>query len=81
MKIIANGNSIKIKRIKSGMTLTEVAKKGGLCLGTMSKIENGVSGTRPPNAKKICKILNSEFEELFKLIDAGGTDHDQNSYD
>jgi len=67
-KIISKSN-FKPIRIKSGKSQNELAKLTGTTVGTISRLENQLSGTSPKTAKAIATALGVEFDELFYILD------------
>lgn len=60
---------IKISRVKKGMSIRQLAKNAGINPVTISKIENGLSKPNPSTASKICVALDTDFDQLFEIID------------
>lgn len=57
------GNMIKLMRIESGISQTELAKEIGIAQNSLSKIEHN---KRPPKFETVCKIAEiCEFEIMF----------------
>lgn len=70
MKIKAKNNLRKCRIIK-GFTQVELAEKVELTPQMIGQLENGISGVNPSNAKKIVKVLNVEFDDVFELVERG----------
>lgn len=58
-------NNIKRARKLNGMTVYDVAQKVGITAGAVSRIERGLSGVRPSNAKKLAETLGISIEEVI----------------
>ncbi len=59
------GARLKQIREKKGISLREMELEGELDRHILSKIENGKTNLTLYSMKKICKVLNITFEELF----------------
>lgn len=58
--------SLKIKRIKEGFTQKELAKKSGVGVATIHRIEkNGIETIPVYTLRKLAKALNTTVHELF----------------
>jgi len=66
-KIISRSN-FKSIRIKAGKSQNELAKLTETTVGTISRLENQLSGTSPKTAKAIATVLGVEFDELFHIV-------------
>lgn len=64
--VLANGAAITQKRVKSGMTMSEVASRVGVSCAPIMRAERGGS-VSPSTAAAICKALNAPFDELFTI--------------
>jgi DNA-binding XRE family transcriptional regulator len=67
MKIFAKG-TLKLNRIMSGFTIVQLAEKVDMsaqALGQVERLKNGIS---PENAKKVCEVLEKEFDEVFMFV-------------
>lgn len=56
-------------RIKSGYSITELAQAVGVSQQFISAIMKGVYAPSPKTAKKICDILEVEFDEVFEIVE------------
>jgi len=57
------GDMIKLMRIESGISQTELAKEIGIAQNSLSEIEHN---KRPPKLETVCKIAEiCEFEIMF----------------
>lgn len=61
------GQRLKTLRKAYGISQEKFAEKLNLSTNTISTIETGKSFIKYPTLKNICKALNIEPEELFKL--------------
>lgn len=61
------GERLKTLRKAYGLSQEKFAEKLGLSTNTISTIETGKSFIKYPTLKCICKALNIEPEELFRL--------------
>jgi len=68
-KLKLKGDKFTILRLKKGWTLSALAIEVGVHHGTLSRIENCQTTVRPGVAAKICKTLETEFDDLFEIID------------
>jgi len=58
--------SIKISRIKNGLTQKQLREKSNTSLNTIVALEKGrIDGVRVGTLKKIAKVLNLTVPELF----------------
>ena len=55
-------------RIKSGYSMTELAKRVEVSPQFISAIINGTYNPSPATAKKICDALQVEFDEIFDIV-------------
>lgn len=58
-------NNIRNIRLSRGMRMTEVAKKSGLSLSAMSKVEKGVRRLKQSQLMQLCSILSCKLSDLF----------------
>lgn len=58
-------NNIRNIRLACGMKMTELAKKSGLSLSAVSKIEKGVRRLNQKQLLSICKILGCKLSDIF----------------
>lgn len=61
------GNKVKAIRQKHSLTLSEVADKAQISLGTLSKIENGVSSSTIETLEKLAGALGVSIYSLFSF--------------
>lgn len=58
-------NRIKEARKSKGLTVYDVAETVGVTPGVISRVERGLSGMRPANAKKLAKALDLTIEQVL----------------
>ncbi len=58
-------NNIRTIRLKNGMKMTELARKAGLSLSAVSKIEKGVRRLNQKQLLNICNILGCKLSDIF----------------
>ena len=58
-------NNIRNIRLASGMKMTELARKTGLSLSAVSKIEKGVRRLNQKQLLNICNILGCKLSDIF----------------
>ena len=58
-------NNIRTIRLKNGMKMTELARKTGLSLSAVSKIEKGVRRLNQKQLLNICNILGCKLSDIF----------------
>lgn len=56
---------IKQARKQKGMTVYDVADKVGVTAGVISRVERGLAGLRPENARKLAKVLDLNIEQVL----------------
>ncbi|PWL85903.1 MAG: XRE family transcriptional regulator [Oscillospiraceae bacterium] len=59
---------ISLARIFSGLSMRELARRAGINIGTVSRLESSRQSVTPKTAKAICDALNRNLNDLF-LID------------
>ena len=64
------GNRIKALRKEKNMTLDELAKKSGVALATLSRMENNKMTGTLDSHKNICKTLGTSLADLYRDIEA-----------
>lgn len=74
-KIIAT-NNLKLLRIKAGHSQHSLAEMAKVTPGTISRIENGITGANPRTAKAISEILEFSFDQLFEIIEEGAGENE-----
>lgn len=67
MKVMAKKDKITKKRVKKGLTGSEIAKRVGITSKGYFNIETNYHGANPDTAKSICDVLNADFDELFEI--------------
>ena len=58
-------NNIRNIRLKNGMKMTELARRTGLSLSAVSKIEKGVRRLNQKQLLNICSILGCKLSDIF----------------
>ena len=58
-------NNIRNIRLANGMKMTELARKTGLSLSAVSKIEKGVRRLNQKQLLNICNILGCKLSDIF----------------
>ena len=58
-------NNIRTIRLNAGMKMTELARKTGLSLSAVSKIEKGVRRLNQKQLLNICNILGCKLSDIF----------------
>ena len=58
-------NNIRNIRLASGMKMTELARKSGLSLSAVSKIEKGVRRLNQKQLLNVCNILGCKLSDIF----------------
>lgn len=54
-------------RIKKGYSISKLAREIKMTRVTVQNIFNNNAKTTPETAKKICDVLDVEFDEIFKI--------------
>ena len=67
MKIITKREDFSLARIRKNLTKKELAKLVKVSPEALGQIERGILNAGVKTANKICKVLDSEFEEIFEL--------------
>lgn len=57
--------NIKRARKLKGLTVYDVAAKVGVTAGAISRVERGLSGLRPANARKLAEVLDLTVEQVL----------------
>lgn len=65
MKIIVKTDVMQKKRAELGYSVRGLAKKAGLSSGYCSQLELHKRFPSPAAAKKLCKALQIQFDDLF----------------
>lgn len=65
---LALGEKIRRLRKQAGLTLDALAQKSGLGLGTVSRIENGKTGSNLSTHLKLCEALGLPLAELYQDV-------------
>ena len=63
------GNHIQEFRVNKGWSQTELANRVKVSRNTISSIETGQYGPTAYLAMKLCRELNTTFEELFYFLE------------
>ena len=65
--------NVNLKQLRKalGLTQRQVAAAIGLKPGSYCDIENGKKGTKPATAKKLGKVLDFEWTDLYKEAENG----------
>ena len=58
-------NNIRNIRLAAGMKMTELARRSGLSLSAVSKIEKGVRRLNQKQLLNVCAILGCKLSDLF----------------
>ena len=58
-------NNIRNIRLSAGMKMTELARRSGLSLSAVSKIEKGVRRLNQKQLLNICNILGCKLSDIF----------------
>lgn len=62
------GKSFCMERIRRGMTIQELAKRSGLSVTVISRMDGEVTkAVRPLSAQKLCVALGMTFDDLFTI--------------
>lgn len=70
MKILkVNSGRLSELRIKQGDSCRSLSEKAGVHYSVISRLESGVSTTRPANAVHLANALGVPFGELFEIVD------------
>lgn len=59
------GMEIKVARIRSGLSTTEVGKITGMCSGSIGRIENGKTDTKILSYKRIADALQVDMKNFL----------------
>ena len=59
---------LRQSRIKAGYSQKRLVEELKLSINYISMLENGRKNPSPGVAKKICNILNKEFDDIFYII-------------
>ncbi|MGB2651979.1 MAG: XRE family transcriptional regulator [Candidatus Omnitrophota bacterium] len=63
------GKSIRYLRKERDMTLEDLAKKSGVALATLSRMENDKMTGTLASHNRICKALNTSIAELYRELE------------
>ena len=58
------GERIQRLRLAAGLTLTDLADKAGVSVGTVWNLENSVGDTQLSTLQKLCKALKINLSDL-----------------
>lgn len=62
-------NNIRNVRLSRGMKMTQLAKRAGLSLSAMSKVEKGVRRLKQTQMLQLCGILDCKLSDMFIKAD------------
>lgn len=62
----AVGMNVKIARVKKHMTIQELAKKAGMSVTTICRLERGIGNTRMFSINKVAEVLEVDVKELIE---------------
>lgn len=60
------GMNVKIVRVKANMTIQELAKKAGMSVTTISRLERGIGTARMFSINKIANALGIDVKTLLE---------------
>ena len=60
------GINVKIARVKKNMTIQELAKKAGMSVTTISRLERGIGNARMFSLQKIADVLEVDVKSLIE---------------
>lgn len=60
------GMNVKIARVKKNMTIQELAKKAGMSVTTISRLERGIGNARMFSVNKIAEVLEVDVKTLVE---------------
>jgi len=60
------GMNVKIARVKKNMTIQELAKKAGMSVTTISRLERGIGNARMFSIIKIAEVLEVDVKALVE---------------
>ena len=60
------GMNVKIARVKKNMTIQELAKKAGMSVTTISRLERGIGNARIFSVNKIAEVLEVDVKTLVE---------------
>lgn len=60
------GMNVKIARVKKNMTIQELAKKAGMSVTTISRLERGIGNARMFSINKIAEVLEVDVKTLVE---------------
>lgn len=63
--------SFRELRIKKGFSIIMLAHKLNISRQMIAQVERRANGISPDKAKKICELLEVEFDEIFQLVERG----------
>jgi transcriptional regulator with XRE-family HTH domain len=69
---MATGPQLRVARVARGLTLVETARRVGVGMSTLSRLENGIAPLRPDLEARIKAVVqwNQAFDELFVSLAA-----------
>lgn len=60
------GMNVKIARVRKNMTIQELAKKAGMSVTTISRLERGIGKARMFSIAKIADVLEVDVKTLIE---------------
>ena len=60
------GINVKIARVRKSITIQELAKKAGMSVTTISRLERGIGNTRMFSLQKIADVLEVDVKSLIE---------------
>ena len=63
------GSSLRNRRVRHDLKISDVAKLANISQGMLSKIENGQVSTSLETLKRLCDVLGLTLSQLFADID------------
>lgn len=60
------GMNVKIARVRKDMTIQELAKKAGMSVTTISRLERGIGNARMFSLNKIAEALEVDVKTLIE---------------
>lgn len=67
---MATGPQLRVARVARGLTLFEAARRAGMGISTLSRLENGLAPLRPNVEARLKSVVgwNDAFELLFAAL-------------
>ena len=60
------GMNVRIARVKKNMTISELAKRTGMSVTTVSHLERGIGNARMLTLQRIAEVLGVDLESLIE---------------